>query len=325
MRTCDRTSVALTRVRAGHRSPAVRWPISSGRPTGRTRRPTSPSCPPAGGAVPKARSLTSAVRRARPAARVRVVCAGRRRGSDVAAGWLLQLDPQGAQARLPASGPSQPVTRSVHAQAGAGAACGSTPSCAQKCRYKSIQAAVNASRNNDRVVIMPGRYTRAEVARQAAPTTRSCNPSLLQKDASGSPTPSYAYQANCPNDQNLIYVQGRARHRAPPRDAAEQPPGHPRAGAGRVRALQPPDRGLGPQADGRDPRRRQELHGAERPVGQARRLRQARGAARRPRRRLRRPQLPHARRRWSSASTPRRPTACCSTRRSSSGTPTTAT
>ena len=48
--------------------------------------------------------------------------------------------------------------------------------------------------------------------------------------------------------------QGRAD--GPP---ARQPPGDPGGRAGRVRALQPPDRGLGPQARGRDPRRRQGL------------------------------------------------------------------
>ena len=39
---------------------------------------------------------------------------------------------------------------------------------------------------------------------------------MIQKDASGSPTPSYAYQVNCPNDQNLVYVQGRALFGQPP-------------------------------------------------------------------------------------------------------------
>ena len=38
----------------------------------------------------------------------------------------------------------------------------------------------------------------------------TCDPSLLQEDASGDLTPSYEYQVTCPNDQNLIYVQGRA-------------------------------------------------------------------------------------------------------------------
>jgi hypothetical protein len=78
-----------------------------------------------------------------------------------------------------------------------------------RCKFKSVQAAVNASGNNDRVVIMPGRYT--EPASRAAPVNDPrCNPSLLQNDQTGTPTPSYEYQVTCPNDQNLIYVQGRA-------------------------------------------------------------------------------------------------------------------
>ncbi len=32
---------------------------------------------------------------------------------------------------------------------------------------------------------------------------------MLQQDQSGALTPSYEYQASCPNDQNLIYIQGR--------------------------------------------------------------------------------------------------------------------
>ncbi len=49
----------------------------------------------------------------------------------------------------------------------------------------------------------------ARVARGAGERPE-CNPSLLQEDQSGALTPSYEYQATCPNDQNLIYVQGRA-------------------------------------------------------------------------------------------------------------------
>ena len=37
-----------------------------------------------------------------------------------------------------------------------------------RCRFRSIQEAVNASGNNDRVVIMPGLYTEPES--RAAPT-----------------------------------------------------------------------------------------------------------------------------------------------------------
>ena len=78
----------------------------------------------------------------------------------------------------------------------------------KRCKYDSVQKAVLAAGNNDRVLIMPGVYT--EPDSRAAPTNDpKCNPSLLQEDASGDLTPSYEYQVTCPNDQNLIYVQGR--------------------------------------------------------------------------------------------------------------------
>ncbi len=56
---------------------------------------------------------------------------------------------------------------------------------------------------------MPGHYTEPE-SRSAPENDPTCNPSLLQEDASGDLAPSYEYQVTCPNDQNLIYVQGRA-------------------------------------------------------------------------------------------------------------------
>ena len=62
---------------------------------------------------------------------------------------------------------------------------------------------------------MPGRYTEP-ASRKAPDNDPKCNPSLLQRDASGDLTPSYEYQVTCPNDQNLIYVQGRAVTGDPP-------------------------------------------------------------------------------------------------------------
>ena len=62
---------------------------------------------------------------------------------------------------------------------------------------------------------MPGHYTEPN-SRRAPENDPKCNPSLLQRDASGDLTPSYEYQVTCPNDQNLIYVQGRAVTGEPP-------------------------------------------------------------------------------------------------------------
>ena len=79
---------------------------------------------------------------------------------------------------------------------------------AQKCQYHAVQTAVNHSGNNDRVVIMPGRYTEP-LSRRAPTDDPRCAPSLYQTQANGDTAPSFEYQATCPNDQNLIYVQGR--------------------------------------------------------------------------------------------------------------------
>ncbi len=165
--------------------------------------------PAAGGKVPTPRSLSSAVKRG-GTGKVRVVCAGRK-GSDSMR--RLRNSVRNAQRRGYKIRPSQPTIRMSKKQ-GAGFL-KVNKKLQKKCRYKSIQAAVNASGNNDRVVIMPGRYTEPES--RARPTNdKRCNPGKLQKDASGSPTPSYDYQVTCPNDQNLIYVQGRKVIGAPP-------------------------------------------------------------------------------------------------------------
>jgi hypothetical protein len=82
------------------------------------------------------------------------------------------------------------------------------------CKYHSIQDAVTRSGNNDRVVIMPGLYT--EPKSRAQPTDDpKCADLKQQNDRQGSGgqnqsgAVSYAYQAKCPNDQNLIAVIGR--------------------------------------------------------------------------------------------------------------------
>ena len=76
------------------------------------------------------------------------------------------------------------------------------------CKFNSVQEAIDKSGNNDRVVIMPGRYTEPD-SREAPVNDPKCNPSMLQENQNGALVPSYEYQAKCPNDQNLIYVQGR--------------------------------------------------------------------------------------------------------------------
>lgn len=78
----------------------------------------------------------------------------------------------------------------------------------QRCRFQSIQDAVNASHNNDRVVIMPGVYTEPK-ARAAKTNDPACDQYKITNDKGSSGAVSYKYQWNCPNDQNLIAVLGR--------------------------------------------------------------------------------------------------------------------
>ncbi len=78
-----------------------------------------------------------------------------------------------------------------------------------RCRFHSIQDAVNQSGNNGRVVIMPGLYT--EPASRGAPThDPSCVQYGIANDRGQAGAVSYKWQFYCPNDQNLIAVLGRA-------------------------------------------------------------------------------------------------------------------
>jgi hypothetical protein len=89
----------------------------------------------------------------------------------------------------------------------------------RQCRYSSIQDAVNAAHNNDRIEIMPGLYT--EPKSRAKPTNDpACNQYKITNDKNQAGAVSYAYQWHCPNDQNLIAVLGRALTSTP----VPQPP-----------------------------------------------------------------------------------------------------
>src|SRR3954447_16978690 len=112
-------------------------------------RPDTSVTPPAGGGVPKARSLASArARRARGA--TRVVCLPESlRLSKVD---ILKARTQGYQLR-----PTAPVHRITRTYATT--LLSINRSLFQRCRYHEIQPAATATRNNDRIVIMPGIYT----------------------------------------------------------------------------------------------------------------------------------------------------------------------
>lgn len=190
--------------------------------------PDTSITPAAGGGVPTARSLSSAVAPRRPASRrrgsaearrrsrarrrnafagagrVRVVCQGRNGAASLrlAKASIRQARTEGFRIR-----PSQPEIR--YSAKRARRMLKTNRRLRGMCRYDSVQKAVNDSGNNDRIVIMPGRYTEPESRKQPVNDPR-CSPGLLQRDASGDPTPSYEYQVTCPHDQNLVYVAGRA-------------------------------------------------------------------------------------------------------------------
>lgn len=78
----------------------------------------------------------------------------------------------------------------------------------RNCRYREIQPAVNAARNNDIVIIMPGFYT--EPTARAQPHNDPTCADLVETTETGrTGAPSYAYHVKCPNDLNLIALIGR--------------------------------------------------------------------------------------------------------------------
>jgi hypothetical protein len=159
----------------------------------------APDCsvkPCTGGAVPKARSLASALNRKRPGS-TRVVCQpnsrkllnasirrARRGGYDIRPTDHRRLGAKRAK-----------QLKAINAKL------------FKRCRFHDIQPAISKSHNNDRVVVMPGLYTEPES--RAQPTNDpACAQYKINNERSAGAV-SYAYQAHCPNDQNLIAVLGR--------------------------------------------------------------------------------------------------------------------
>jgi hypothetical protein len=160
--------------------------------------PDTSVSPPAGGKVPDARSLASALKK-KPPGRTRVVCQMNsfkqaKQAIKLARVNGIEIRPHDHQAlgkkrakRL------RKINKKLF----------------KRCKFHQIQPAVTASGNNDRVVIMPGVYT--EPTSRSAPTNDpSCDQYEITNDKSQAGAVSYAYQFHCPNDQNLIAVLGRA-------------------------------------------------------------------------------------------------------------------
>ena len=165
-------------------------------------RPDKSVSPPAGGDVPEIRTLKSAATGKGPG-EVRVVCKGNDGGKSLS---LLNQSLRQAKGKGFKIRPSEP--KLFYSKNKAKKMRALNEDLAGECKYSSIQEAIFDSGNNDRVVVMPGRYTEPNSRKQ--PVNDPACADLVQDNGRGGMAPSYEYQVTCPNDQNLIYVQGRA-------------------------------------------------------------------------------------------------------------------
>lgn len=160
----------------------------------------APDCsvtPCAGGAVPEARPLASALDAAAPGD-TRVVC--RPDSLDRAKSSITRARAQGYDIR--------PTDHRELSARQAKDLLSINRKLFALCAYDEIQPAVTASGNNDRVVVMPGLYT--EPTARAQPThDPACAQYRTHSDSGDPGAVSHAYQLNCPNDANLVAVIGR--------------------------------------------------------------------------------------------------------------------
>ena len=152
--------------------------------------------------MPKARSLAPAATGKGPGD-VRVVCKGKNGKKSLK---LAQRRSEGRRRRASACARASRITGRQEE--------GEEAAEAQRGLREEVQVRLDPGRDQRLRQQRPRRdharpLHRARVA-QAPVNDPKCNPSLLQEDQGGALTPSYEYQATCPNDQNLIYVQGRA-------------------------------------------------------------------------------------------------------------------
>ena len=182
--------------------------------------------PAAGGSVPAVRKVFSALDKKKPG-KTRVVCAQvpskklRKHGSDKKLSANKSMKAVNKDIKAARKGytirPSQPPIKLSKKKAKKLRKF--NLKLLRQCKYQSIQDAVNAAHNNDRVEIMPGLYT--EPKSRAKPTNDpACDQYEITNDKNQAGAVSYAYQWHCPNDQNLIAVLGRQLTNTP----VPQPP-----------------------------------------------------------------------------------------------------
>jgi hypothetical protein len=169
--------------------------------------------PPAGGAVPKARTLASALDRSAPGD-TRVVCQ-----SDSLSRALDAI--RAARSHGFRLRPTAPLRK----LSGAAAArlADINRSLFDRCRYHDIQPAVTASGNDDRVVVMPGVYT--EPASRAVPSLPPQCDKYRETSDHGAGAVSYEFQFRCPNAVNEVALIGHAL--GPGKDPQSSPTGRP--------------------------------------------------------------------------------------------------
>jgi hypothetical protein len=191
------TALAAPAVASAHIERPSYWPNPA---------PDNAVNPPAGGKVPKIRTLASALNDSKPG-KTLVVCKN---------DSLARLERSIAKARKNGYFIRPTDHRSLSA-AKAEALLGMNKRFAKRCAYDEIQPAATAARNNDRIVIMPGIYT--EPTARSKPThDKRCSKYLTNTEFGDPGALSYAYHVHCPNDQNLIALMGRRIGKGKPPD-----------------------------------------------------------------------------------------------------------
>jgi hypothetical protein len=175
--------------------------------------------PCAGGSVPKARSLASALDRSRRGD-TRVVCKSdslKRVRASVAKARKNGYHLRPTDHRRLSAAKARSLLR-VNARL------------FERCEYRHIQKAVTESRNNDRVVVMPGLY-KERPSRRMPTFDPSCDKYQTASDDGDPGALSHDYQIHCPNDANLVAVIGRGSDTGPiPVPALEDRHGIPNPG-----------------------------------------------------------------------------------------------
>lgn len=153
--------------------------------------------PCAGGAIPTARTLASALVDSLPGD-TRVVC--KPNSIDLLKAAIAKARANGYDVR--------PTDHRTLSAAAAANLLNLNQQLFARCAYHEIQPAITASHNNDRVVVMPGLYTEPTAASQ--PTfDPACEQYKTHSDAGDPGALSHDYQIHCPNDANLVAVIGR--------------------------------------------------------------------------------------------------------------------